>query len=83
MTEWDKVTTRYIGDVTSDEFAVGNVLTLTYGSSGQTTETFIITRVGRIAYAVSMQHGYARTRPQLIQHYGKVGATYALTITQH
>jgi hypothetical protein len=42
-------------------------------------EDFVVTQIGRKRYAVSMAHGYAYTRRQLIQKYSLVLATYLVT----
>lgn len=45
----------------------------------QGTESFIVTVFGRFALYVSLSHGFAYTRPQLIDKYRKVGATFTIT----
>jgi hypothetical protein len=48
-------------------------------SYGNTKESFVLTGIGRINYAVSIEFGYAYTRPQLIAKYRNVAATFEAT----
>ena len=60
------------------DLKTGTVIAVHYGQN-DTVERFICTRIGRIAYIVSLNCGYAYTRPQLIEKYGKVAAEFEFT----
>lgn len=66
-----------IASLTSEQFKQCHKLRVAYGRG---VETFIITRIGRINYAVGIENGYAYTRPQLIEKYKNVVATFAEAI---
>lgn len=42
-------------------------------------EDFVVARIGRIHYAVSMAYGYSYTRQELINKYENISATYLIT----
>ncbi len=64
-----------IVEITPDIFSSAHHLRVEYG---QTVETFVVTHIGRFTYAVSIEHGYAYTRPQLIEKYQNVAATFTV-----
>lgn len=53
---------------------IGAIIHLRYGNRGQCVERFICTVAGRFTFWVSLDYGYAYTRPQLVDKYSKVGA---------
>lgn len=59
-------------DIASSDFRPSSRIQISYGRD--TVEDFIVTRIGRIDYAVSIQFGYSYTRPQFVQKYGQVAA---------
>lgn len=66
---------KSIDQLTTEEFAtIGSRLSIV-----PLAEDFIITKIGRIFYAVSIEFGHAYTRPQLIEKYRIVGAEYLIT----
>jgi hypothetical protein len=70
----------HIETISPDDFCRILELEVSYGNTTKTTreskERFILTAIGGRIYAVSIEHGYAYTRPQLIQKYSAVGAEW-------
>lgn len=64
-----------IDELTPEQFQQCSTFSVEYGT--RSLELFVTTRIGRIVYAVSVDHGYAYTRPQLIAKYRIVGGVFS------
>lgn len=71
------LTPKPIGEITAKDFFGAHFVEI-HGAPYH--EKFVLTSIGRIIYAVSIDHGYAYTRPQLIEKYSNISALFTTTL---
>ena len=73
--EYQEPALRLIEQLSPDDVRTGARITVWWDQPSK-DETFICTKIGQIAYLVSIRNGLAYTRPQLIESYENRNAQF-------